>query len=34
MNPLISDSHRRQFLAIALSGVAIVIALLVAKAIT
>ena len=34
MNPLLSVSHRRQFLTIALSGVAILIALVVAKAIT
>jgi hypothetical protein len=34
MNPLISNSHRRQFLTIAFSGVAILVALLVAKAIT
>uniref|UniRef100_E6VC08 Uncharacterized protein n=1 Tax=Rhodopseudomonas palustris (strain DX-1) TaxID=652103 RepID=E6VC08_RHOPX len=34
MNTLPSDSHRRQFLTIAFSGVAILIALVVAKAIT
>jgi hypothetical protein len=34
MNTLLSDAQRRQFLTIALSGVAILVALLVARIVT